>query len=118
MQPGVWSHFQAVYNNTPYDCDITFSPSDFSPVDVQYTKNGLSIVGPFFTMVNLSQPMPTTASLQDHYSMLHPSLKEICGEVHFPSNNGNKLYQKITSKGTPLFGISDASCQDNRTACA
>lgn len=121
LQSGARSRFRATYHNAPYECNMTFSASEFTPVDVQYTKTGISIAGTFYNMTNqsfLPQSMTNIASLHNAYSNLQPSIKEICGTVIFPQDDGEKLYEKTTSIGSPLFGVSDTSYQHYQAACA
>jgi hypothetical protein len=57
-------------------------------------------------------PIPVTRTLQQVFETLPQFLKKLYGCVSVPSDNGHSLIRKLNSKGTPLYGASDALLKD------
>jgi hypothetical protein len=118
LMRGACSRFQASYANVPYQCRLSYNENKFIPVDVQYTKKGISIVGEFFQKAD-SRDLPLSRpSLQQKFLSLHPSLQKICSKVNFPNDNGEEMMNKIVLSNNNIFGASDASLKNDRASHA
>jgi len=107
LQNGANSRWKAIYLNVPYMVDLTFDQHAFNAVDVQLSTKGLSIVGDWCgKIINQTQIHPP--SLETSFLQLHPALRETCGTVCFPSDNGRSLMEEITNSNGNVFGASDA----------
>ncbi len=106
------------YEYIPYQCDIEFTRDDFTPVDIHIEPWGLIVVGKLYTSNVLEMPRDPPNTLQEAFHLLPTSLKNICGEVHLPSDNGKELINHITANKYKLFGASDASFRDRKASHA
>jgi hypothetical protein len=116
MKSGARTSRWAIYLNIPYQCSISFNRVDFHPVDVHYHNKGISIVGKYFKKIN-PEKCDQTKSLRETLKNIHPSLKEICGNITIPEDDGKMLISAIQSKKS-LYGASDASLKNGRATHA
>jgi hypothetical protein len=79
-------------------------------------KKGLTVVGTFPTKTETTQPIKTRESTASLYKTLHPSLKEICGVVKFPFDDGRVLIQSIKDSNKAILAASDAYHKEGRTS--
>jgi hypothetical protein len=107
------SNGSATYSNIPYMCDITFSPSQFCPVDTHYTTQGIRIVGSFNRCHLSSVDTNIPTSLQEAFQALPASLQHICGSIRFPPDDGKNIIDN-THDSMTLFGASDAALRDSK----
>jgi hypothetical protein len=108
---------KAKYQNVPYQCELTFTNDEFLPVDIYYSKHGISSIGPFPTSTRI---IPSTSSshisILNAFSSLPSALQCICGTVNFPPDGGTELLQCMHHQGNNLlFGASDASLKGGRS---
>ena len=79
------------------------------------STKGLSIVrdwyGEITTQTQLHPP-----SLDNSFLQLHPALRETCGTVRFPPDNGLSLMEEIENSNGNWFGASDASLKSGRNS--
>jgi len=110
---------KATYKYVPYICELTFLPTEFCPVDVIQHKLDLSIVGHFSIPHILDSITCPPETLQEAFEWLPHAVRQICGSVHFPSNNGASILQSIQQLPHPvLYGTSDASLKSQRSTHA
>jgi len=60
----------------------------------------------------------TTESLVDTFNALPPSIKQICGNVVFPQDNGPALLRSIQKNKNTMLGTSDAALKKRRATHA
>jgi len=115
MKPKARSSLRATYANFPYQCSIPFNEEYFLPVDVHFYIKGLSVVGKWFT----PQPKQTSRAqtLKEAFNNIHPPLKQICGKIHLPPDDGRMLGSTTRSQNS-IFGASDASLKDGQASHA
>ncbi len=117
LQGGTNSRRKAIYLNVPCKVDLPFNPHALNAVDVQMSTKGLSIVrdwyGEITTQTQLHPP-----SLDNSFLQLHPALRETCGTVRFPPDNGLSLMEEIENSNGNWFGASDASLKSGRATHA
>lgn len=101
------------YHCVPYQCDHTFTSTEFYPVDIQFIKQGIIILGPYFGIILTTHTAPPQ-SLQEAFHALPLSLCRICGHVTFPPDNCAKLKQTLKHLANSLYSASDASLKDER----
>ena len=118
LMRGARSRFQASYNHVPYQCRVSINEDEFFPVDVQYTKKGISIVGIFFLRPTPSAMPTSEPSLQQRFLSLHPSLQRIFGQVKSPTDIRKEMLDRIISSNNNVFGASDASLKHDRASHA
>jgi hypothetical protein len=88
----------------------------FETADIHIEPWGLIVVGKLYTSNVLEMPRDPPNTLQEAFHLLPTSLKNICGEVHLPSDNGKELINHITANKYKLFGASDASFRDRKAS--
>lgn len=103
-------HPRATYNNVPYISNISPDDPNLIPIDVYYTKHGLSTCG----YAKIPPPAMTTDTdgghtLQTFFSTLPTAIQRICGTINFPTDNGVQLMSKCRCNNNKMFGASDAS---------
>lgn len=98
MQPCIWGEF-------------------FHPVDTSFTSDSLKLLGPIPVSPPTPDSTPHETSLQESFSNLHPSLRQICGNVSFPPDNGVATLTALTQSHA-IHGDSDASLKDGKAAHA
>lgn len=64
-----------------------------------------------------SHPVPPS-SLPEAFLQLDPALQQICGNITFPSDNGQGILETIKSNHLPLYGSSNASLKEGRASHA
>jgi hypothetical protein len=106
------------YLYVPYKCDTGFNRDDFFPVDIHNHKKGLTVVGTLPTKKEITMPTKTHDSITSLYKTLHPSLKEICGKVQFPLDDGRVLIQGIKDSNKAIFAASDTFHKEGRSSHA
>lgn len=112
LRPKAKSSRKAVCINVPYQCSLTFNNDDFSPVETCTNPSGISIVGCWFHPTNNTAVQPPK-TLMGMFNDLHPSLKQICGDIEIPPDDGAFLFSTGVANNNCLFGASDASLKDN-----
>jgi hypothetical protein len=116
IQGGAKSKLRALYTNVPYMTDLPFNSVDFYAVDTHITPKGIQIVGDWYNQCP-TQIKSETQSLDSAFRSLHPALRETCGTIQFPPDNGYALMDGVHSSGS-LFGASDASFKNGKAAHA
>lgn len=109
LRPSLWSSRKPIYLNIPYQVSLSFDEDDVTPVDTFTHSRGISVVGKWFhpsTSAGL-----TAQSLKMLFNDLHPSLKEICGDITILPDYG-ALLSSIIASNNSLFRVSDASLKD------
>jgi len=106
------------YLNIPYFLDIQYNDPDLIPIDAHYSKEGLTFCGYASTpSLNTQSPIhPST--LENRFLCLSSPIRNICGTVRFPTDNGVQLINECKINGNKLFGASDASFRDGRATHA
>jgi len=115
MKPKARSTLHAIYTNVPYQCSVSFNEEYFFPVDMHSHSKGLSVGWKWFTPPprNISHAQTLTEAFDNH----HPSLKQICGKIHLPPDDGRMLGSTTRSQNS-IFGASDASLKDGQASHA
>jgi hypothetical protein len=116
LRSGARSRSKAIYTNVPYVCELPFNPQDFYPVDVYHNLLGISIVGDWY-IASLTVPH-TNSSLEEAFRNLPLAIQQTCGNIHFPSDNGEQILHQIMTLNSSLFGASDASFKNGRASHA
>jgi len=116
LQSGAQSRSKAIYTNAPYLCELPFNPQDFYPVDIHHNTMGISVLGDWYTVsLDVTQ---TNSSLEKAFHNLPLAIKQTCGNIHFPSDNGEQILNQINTLNSSLFGASNASFKDGRASHA
>jgi hypothetical protein len=76
------------------------------------------MLAPFVSKPIPNSPPDHPTTLQEAYQSLPLALKQICGSVTFPADNGEKLLGTISSSNNTLSSASNASVKDGRAAHA
>lgn len=76
-------------------------------VDVILDRKGFKVLGRYPQPINMITD-PPQVSLTSKYSNLPLTLKQICGHVNFPPDEGHALCEEINLLGNLLFGACDA----------
>jgi hypothetical protein len=101
-----------------YITDQPFTPSHVIPMDAEYTREGIKLVGESNINCHKYLPSNTPLSLIEHFHTLDPALRRICGSVMFPPDDGGTTISEMQSNGNTLFGSSDASIKHQSTTHA
>jgi len=94
----------------PLPMQHTISPWFFTPVEIHYSKQGIIVLAPFFHPTQSGKVCnQSTESLVDTFNALPPSVKQICGNVVFPEDNGVALLHSIQKNKNTMLGASDVA---------
>jgi hypothetical protein len=105
------------YTNVPYITEIPFIENEFLPVDVFLDRKGFKVLGRYPQPLNMITD-PSQLSLTSKYSNLPMTLKQICGHVNFPPDEGHALCEEINLLGNLLFGACDALFKGDKASHA
>jgi hypothetical protein len=79
------------YEQLPYQCNEEFHSEDFTPMDTHYCTFGILVVENFFTGGTNYPAPPPPESLHEAFSLLPYALQTLCGDIHFPSDDGKVI---------------------------
>jgi hypothetical protein len=109
-------HTNIHYTNVPYFSNISHDDPNLIPYGIYYTKEGIATCGPAHRPTSTTQPDTSMLSLPSYFSTLPSALRQICGTINIPNDDGMQLISKCRCKGNRMLGASDASfCQGNAT---
>jgi len=104
--------------NIPYFLDIQHDDPNLIPIDAHFSKEGLTFCG-YASPPSINTQTPIYPfTLENKFLCLSSSIRNICGSVTFPTDDGVQLINECKLNGNKLFRFSDASFRDGRATHA